>query len=130
MRKVALIAVAAIALAACADPANSQSTGPRPTRVMVNKQLLWIDQEPIIVRGGKEVAIVWQIATKGYEFPDDGIVFKEGKEQFVSCAAKGQVFQCLDRNTERGRFKYTIRVVRRGTKEGPEPLDPWVVNDP
>lgn len=96
--------------------------------VMVDRQYLWIDQEPIIVRG-KDVTIVWRIATPGYEFPPDGIVFQTGRDQFTNCAPKGEIFQCLDRNTQRGRFKYTIKVRPTGKERTPEPLDPTVMND-
>jgi hypothetical protein len=133
MRKIGLIAVGAIVLAACAGLAEDAGTGqsapkpPRETRVMVDEQLLWIDQEPIIVRG-KDVTIVWRITTKGYEFPKDGIVFQD-PSQFVKCVAKGTTFQCVDTNSAKGRFKYTIKVERSGAKDHPLPLDPSVMND-
>jgi hypothetical protein len=136
-RKIASIAVTAIVLAACAGLAPAQLSVPRTTKVMVNadtptRPLIWIDQEPIIVRS-KGVTITWEIVTKGYEFPPDGIAFqdKSALDQFVNCQAKGPIFQCLDRNTEPNRFKYTIRVQpAKGAKvPQPPPLDPWVVND-
>lgn len=95
---------------------------------MVDMDDLWIDQEPIIVRG-RNVTIIWEIATPGYEFPSDGIVFHTGRDQFINCAPKGRIFQCLDRYTERGRFKYTIQVRPTGKERAPEPLDPTVMND-
>jgi hypothetical protein len=133
MRNIALTAVATIVLAACAGLAEDAGTGqsgskpPRETRVMVDKDLLWIDQEPIIVRG-KDVTLTWRITTKGYEFPNDGIVFQD-PSQFVKCVAKATIFQCVDTNSASGRFKYTIKVERSGGKDHPQPLDPFVVND-
>lgn len=127
MKKIALAAVAMTVLAACQTSALTQKSGPRETRVMVNKQLLWIDQEPIIVRD-KDVTIVWRITTPGYEFPKDGIVFQD-PGQFVKCVARGTIFQCVDTNSKQGRFKYTIKVERSGAKDHPLPLDPFVVND-
>lgn len=98
---------------------------------MVNTQvpdrpLLWIDQEPIIVRGSG-VTIIWEIATKGYEFPSDGIVFQDPRQ--FTCESKGRIFQCVDTNTQRGQFKYTIRVRSTGKEKDPRPLDPTVMND-
>jgi hypothetical protein len=143
MKKLALIAVAIIVLAACAGLAEPVGTGqtspgqPRETRVMVNRQLLWIDQEPIIVRGNN-VTLTWRIATTGYEFPKDGIVFeaKAPPGEFQCRAVDRQSFVCVDRNsevkTEPVRYKYTIKVERSGArdpKDHPHPLDPFVVND-
>jgi hypothetical protein len=137
--KIASIAVTAIVLAACAALASAQT--PVSTKVMVNTQnadrpLIWIDQEPIIVRSPK-VKIVWLIASEGYEFPDDGIVFpKAPKGEFV-CAVEEKdrrIFACVDSNSKPARHKYTIKVrPTKGAKlpppEPPAPLDPWVVND-
>jgi hypothetical protein len=128
--KKAFIALAMTVLAACAGLVSGQ-TGPRTTKVMVNQDLLWIDQEPIIVRG-TNVRIVWQIAAKGYEFPDDGIVFEKAPADEFQCRIldKRQTFQCVDRNSGPARYKYTIRLRRTGGEgNNPQPLDPWVVND-
>ena len=132
MQKTALVAVATLVLLACAGFVEAQA--PKTTNVMVNEpttkggeRLLWIDQEPIIVRG-KDVTITWKITTKGYEFPKDGIVFQD-PSQFIKCAGKGTTFTCVDTNSAKGRFKYTIKVERSGSKDHPQPLDPWVVND-
>jgi hypothetical protein len=141
MKKSALIAVATIVLLACARFAEAQT--PTATKVMVNEPvikpgqpLIWIDQEPIIVRG-TNVWIEWRIATKGYEFPDNGIVFddkdKDAAGQFLKCAPSidRQSFRCLDRNTVKRAFKYYINVQGIGGKPSLKTLtlDPWVVND-
>ena len=132
MNKTTAVRVATMVLLAYAGVAGAQA--PKQTNVMVNEpttkggqRLLWIDQEPIIVRG-KDVTITWKITTKGYEFPKDGIVFQD-PSQFIKCAGKGTTFTCVDTNTAPGRFKYTIKVERSGSKDHPQPLDPWVVND-
>ena len=127
MKRIVLIALAtAVALAACA---TLEKPGlPRETAVTVDGSYIVVDQEPIVVRG-QNVTIVWRIATSGYEFPPDGVVFRDARDQFISCAPKGNIFQCLDRNTEKGRFKYTIKVRPTGTARAPHPLDPTVMND-
>jgi len=64
----------------------------------------------------------------GYTFPSNGIVFASGGSQFFDChvEANGRRFTCRDRNTEAGRFKYTVNVT--GSPAVP-PLDPWIVNN-
>ena len=133
MKKIALIAVATLALAACAGPASGQ-TPPRTTMVMVNlenpaRPWIWIDQEPIIVRG--KAVMVWQIATEGYEFPKDGIVFQTGAKQFTDCGPEGKIYRCTNTFAQMGRFKYTIKVQPAKDAKVPKtgPLDPTVVND-
>jgi hypothetical protein len=122
-------ATATILLAACASLALGQT--PKTTKVMVNtdqpdRPLIWIDQEPIIVRS--RTIITWEIATAGYAFPSNGIVFQD-KAQFVNCESKGRVFQCMDTRTQRGQFKYTINVRSTEKQKDPRPLDPSVMND-
>ena len=136
MTKTAFVAVATIVLLACAGVAEAQ--GPNPTNVRVNEPiakggqpLIWIDQEPIIVRG-KGVKIVWQIPSTvtGYQFAKNGIVFlKAPPGEFVcELGEKGQSFSCVDANSKPARYKYTINLLGIG-KTSPKPLDPWVVND-
>ena len=134
MRKTVLIALATVVLAACAGLASAQ-TPPRTTMVMVNTEnaarpWIWVDQEPIIVRG-KAVAIVWQIAADGYEFPDDGIVFPKAPKGEFACKVgeKRQSFQCIDSNSKPFEHKYTIKVRPIGKGTAPKERDPWVVND-
>lgn len=133
MKKIAVLA-AAIMLAACAGLASAQA--PTITKVMVNEKgktpLIWINQEPIIVHGESAVTITWEINATGYQFPDNGIEFAGGgKDQFVKCIPikDRQRFQCTDRNTVSGPFKYTIRVVRTGASGLLVELDPTVMND-
>lgn len=128
MKKTVLIALAtAVLLAACAT-VEEKPRLPRETTVTVDGEYIVVDQEPIVVRG-QNVTIGWRIATPGYEFPPDGVVFQEPRGQFINCAPKGNLFQCLDRNTVKGRFKYTIKVRPTGTARTPYPLDPTVMND-
>ena len=132
MKKIAVMAAASL-LAACASLASAQT--PTATKVMVNEKgkipLIWIDQEPIIVRG-TNVTITWVIGTTGYEFPDNGIVFAgDAAKEFTPCqvSEKGQVFRCVDRNTKPGLYKYTINVRPSGKGTAPKALDPTVMND-
>lgn len=111
--------------------------------VMVNadtptRPWIWIDQEPIIVRSQK-VRIVWQIATEGYEFPKDGIVFTKAPPDEFVCGIDEKdprIFACVDRNSQGStsgpvRYKYTIKVQPAKGAKLPQPprLDPSVWND-
>lgn len=139
MRKIALVALATVVLAGCTGLATGQ-TSPKTTMVMVNTEnparpWIWIDQEPIIVRG-KAVTIVWQIGTAGYEFPDNGIVFDPKttpKDEFqckLGDTKERQTFECLNRNSKQpARYKYTITLRATQGQAQPRPLDPTVVND-
>lgn len=122
-----LVAGATILLAACAGLVSAQT--PRATKVMVDQDDVWIDQEPIIVRS-KGTMIVWEIATEGYEFPKDGVVFKSGGAQFT-CESLGKIFRCVDAYQQKGRFKYIIKVqpVKGSNVPKAAPLDPTVMND-
>ena len=141
--KITSIAVAAIVLTACAGAAQSQTPGPRTTKVEINtgtaeRPLIWIDQEPIIVRSQK-VRIEWQIATEGYEFPKDGIVFTKAPPDEFVCGVDEKdrrIFACVDRNSQGStsgpvRYKYTIKVQPAKGAKVPQPprLDPSVWND-
>lgn len=87
-----------------------------------------VDSETVQVSRGNSPNITWQMISAGYTFPSNGIVFASGASQFVDCRveANGRKFSCKDRNTERGKFKYTVNV--SGSPAVP-PLDPFIAND-
>jgi hypothetical protein len=87
-----------------------------------------VDSETVQVSRGNSPNITWQMISAGYTFPSNGIVFASGASQFSEChvEANGRRFTCKDRNTEAGKFKYTVNI--SGSPAVP-PLDPWVVND-
>jgi hypothetical protein len=87
-----------------------------------------VDSETVQVSRGNSPNITWQMISSGYTFPSNGIVFASGASQFVDChvEANGRRFACKDRNTESGKFKYTINV--SGSPAVP-PLDPFIAND-
>jgi hypothetical protein len=87
-----------------------------------------VDSETVQVTRGNSPNITWQMISAGYTFPSNGIVFTSGASQFSEChvEANGRRFVCKDRNSESGKFKYTVNI--SGSPAVP-PLDPWVVND-
>ena len=77
------------------------------------------------------VVIKWEFDTasesKGYRFPNDGIVFVDASQFECALAEQGKKFVCTDKNSNPGTYKYTINVIK-----GPAnctPRDPSVVNN-
>ena len=86
-----------------------------------------VDSETVEVSRGNSPNITWQLISAGYTFPSNGIVFADGAGQFeCHVEANGRRFNCKDRNTQPGKFKYTVNV--SGSPSVP-PLDPWIFND-
>jgi hypothetical protein len=87
-----------------------------------------VDSETVQVSRGNSPNITWQMISAGYTFPSNGIVFASGASQFIDChvEANGRRFSCKDRNTEPGKFKYTVNI--SGSPTVP-PLDPFIAND-
>lgn len=130
-----IVAVAAIvALAAgCsgAQTSSARSADPRNPIVTVTKGAISIDQNRIRFRKAEgAVVIVWRFSKEtpaSVRFLANGIEFKNGAEQFdCSLIAQGRAFQCLNKNTQLGEFKYDINVIDGST---PIRLDPLVTND-
>lgn len=127
MRKIGIAAMASVLLAACATPTDEfPLTGnPRDTDVQANGNRAVVSQDPIVVRG--PAVITWNVRSSGYEFPPDAIQFNDPAGQFT-CTARGVVLQCNDAYTQKGVFKYTIRVRNPATGAVAE-SDPSVMND-
>ena len=86
-----------------------------------------IDSDTVTVPRGNSPKITWQLISAGYTFPDNGIVFASGGSQFFEChvEANGRRFSCRDRNTDPGKFKYTVNITGSPSVA---PLDPWIEN--
>jgi hypothetical protein len=126
-KTIGLAAMASVALAACALFGEKEfplSGNPLDTDVRVNGKYAVVSQEPIVVRG--PAVITWNLRSSGYEFPPDAIQFKDPAQ--FNCAAQGVVMQCKDAHTQKGLFKYTIRVRNPATGAVAE-SDPTVMND-
>jgi hypothetical protein len=153
MKKLALITLSLAALLAGCDTMKGSypPKGPDPEKpkvTVVNGQIR-VDQTVIAFEvTRKPVTITWSLPEGGpYRFPlRNGIVF-EGQvtdellrgdklsvvldpkqNQFGNCIAHESRlrYTCVNRGTQAGVFKYTIRVTE-GDKELP-PLDPMAVN--
>jgi len=133
MKKSPLLAtMLVLVLAGCSHQMRYRdgSSDPLNPRVfVVAGRGIAVNQEPIyIAPDAKNVTIVWQLpADSKYTCPDDGIVVRDGKEEF-KCGFERenkQRYACLFANTKPGRFKYTIRVLDNGTEL--RPLDPSIV---
>lgn len=126
-KRIGITAMASLALAACAQLGEKEfplTGNPLDTDVRVNGKFAIVSQEPIVVRG--PAVITWNLRTSGYEFAPDAIQFKDAQQ--FSCSARGTVAQCKDTHTQRGFFKYTIRLRNPATGAVAE-SDPSVMND-
>jgi hypothetical protein len=117
-----VIAVLICVFAAGCNVVKPEPAPPNPTRPqvsVVDGRYLIVNQEPLVfTRSRGEVEIVWQLPKdSNLRFPDNGIVI-EGRVEFA----------CLNRNTQQGRFPYTVRVLKAG--ELLPPRDPEIVNEP
>jgi hypothetical protein len=103
----------------------------RPQVFVVGDRYPVVNQEPLVfLRGGGEVTIVWQLPPESkYRFPANGIVIEGKQDEIVRCGPRneGLEFTCLNRHTQPGKYKYTIRV-QEGSRPL-EPLDPVIYND-
>ncbi|HEX9432156.1 MAG TPA: hypothetical protein VF936_05135 [Burkholderiales bacterium] len=131
-----LIVAAAAVLAGCnaLQGVGPAVRDPRVTSATVEEGYIVLDQEPIVVRstGAK---IIWRIATQGYEFPANGITFKQPTNEIINCGPTGGphpiMFQCTGtKATPKAKFPYTINIIDSSNPSGP-PLsfDPTVMND-
>lgn len=83
--------------------------------------------------------IEWRLpAGAGLRFPNEGAIRFQGKdggnEEIVNCRPVGRdglVFQCTDRATRQGRFKYDITVIPPADVLQGKPVttDPTIVNE-
>ncbi len=92
-----------------------------------------------IVVPGQGYTIFWNIVTRGYVFPANGISFVTPpippNNEFSPCLVMsgGTVFFCNDANSTHGSgrktYKYTVTVTATSGSSNPTPLDPQIVNN-
>ena len=142
MKRVFAVLVAALMVAACSSiPANNQPV------VKVEKGVVSVAPDPIRIMSGVVAPITWRIdeSAPGYRFADDGVVISgelpndymgvrmdapaKPQSEVVNCrrTADGRQFQCDNKNTRMGVYKYRIKLL------GPDgkvvaPLESLVVN--
>lgn len=99
-----------------------------------------VDQEPIYFfpEHGRKIEIRWVLETRGYKF-DTALGISSIKplfgppDQVHSCRVDGKAddraFVCVNENTAKGLYKYTIKVIATDGTGDPRPLDPSIAND-
>lgn len=90
-----------------------------------------VDHVRVVVEKGHNGAVIrWELQDPHYKFAVNGIEFvtpplpPDG--EFHNCRKVGPAdtrFQCIDRNTTSGEWKYNVNVI------GVRTLDPWVMNE-
>lgn len=139
-----LIAAASLALllGGCASHHHGPMRGPeRPVVEVGGDSVKAVSPDPLRFRVGQGAAVItWRLGADGYAFAANGIVIDgeldrpggklKSREQneIIDCRplANGRQFQCINRNTRAGAFKYTVRVLRDG--KALAPFDPEIMN--
>lgn len=142
MTRISAVLLAALTVAACSSmPSNNQPV------VKVDKGGATVAPDPIRIMTGVKAPITWQIdeASAGYRFADDGVVIAgelpndylgvqmnaptKPQNEIVNCrrTADGRQFQCDNRNTRMGIYKYRIKLLGPDGK-AVAPLESLVVN--
>jgi hypothetical protein len=142
MKSVFAVTLIAMMVAGCSTvPPNNQPV------VKVAKGVASVTPDPIRIMSGVKAPITWQIdesATR-YRFADDGVVVAgelqndymgvkmdapaKPQSEIVNCrrSADGRQFQCDNKNTRMGIYKYLIKLLGPDGK-AVAPLESLVVN--
>jgi hypothetical protein len=135
-------AFATLILSGCAQfyLAFGIATNQTPVVAVGNQVITAVNPEPIVFKKGPgEVTITWNLGLAStYRFAPNGIVIdgeliKEGKPvpqtEIVQCNPNRDLtqFSCVNKNTRRGTYKYTVRLVNAEGKPLPA-FDPSIVN--
>jgi hypothetical protein len=150
MRKTIAAAVASlVGLTACAQMrtlTGAPPFDPKNPKVYVveskdrKDKAIVVDQEPIYFfpEHGRKIEIRWRLQTPGYKFDAtkgvDSIKPLAGPGgQVHSCrvdpGSKDEAYVCVNENSAKGVYKYTVNVVATDGSGNPPPLDPSIAND-
>lgn len=115
-----------LALATAAAYADPLVDHPTITVTVVQGQIQ-VSEDPVDSRPN-EGAFVWQLATGGYAFADNGIVVdSKGQHKCHGDDDKHQVFRCKkNKHVHGAKYKYTVTLVATGSGQAPQPLDPII----
>lgn len=115
-------------------------TNATPVVRVENQVIRAVEPEPLRFRAGAgEVTITWQVddpnllfvSTTGIFIDGERIAGKINKDQneIVRCVpdSERRRFTCLNRNTRKGEYKYTVRLETRDGKPL-KPFDPSIIN--
>jgi hypothetical protein len=123
--------VVMLALGCCALAAGAAKPDRDFIDVQVANGAVTVSEEEAHTNEGHG-ALVWRVATPGYAFTADGIVFDtKGSDKFKCKASpKGDKFRCDKlRHVKLDRYKYVVKLKTTGSAPAVPPLDPWIVND-
>jgi hypothetical protein len=143
MKRVLLAAaLCALALSAC-DTLRARLEMPTNEKPVVNvvNGVISVDPDPLRFRRDHgAVVIIWEIAaSEQIRFADDGITidgeFVDGQlrkgpsDEFVEFKklGDGRKFQVRNKNSRKGSYKYTVKLLGPGDRPLP-PFDPAIVN--
>lgn len=143
--KTRLIAVTVLALllGACGGRYHEQMRNAWPQVEVSGDTVMAVSPDPLVFRRDQGAAVItWRLPGDEYRFARNGIVVDgeldrpggmvagKAREQneIIDCKPidEARRFQCINRNTRAGTFKYTVRVLRQGKPLAP--LDPEITN--
>jgi hypothetical protein len=153
MKRLLLLAAAfsAALLSGCSLLSKVVLPPPDKPEVLIVDGSISVLPEPLRFKTRGATVIVWSLPS-GYAFPANGIVFEgeivsplpidaprreqqetirvnRAQQEIVDCKpiANNTKFQCLNKNTRPGEYKYTVRVLENGRPL--KPLDPHLYNE-
>jgi hypothetical protein len=131
MKRALLVATLSAVLLAGCDTIRGwfgMPTNERPVVTVRNGQVS-VSPEPLTFRQRGAVVIIWELdAESGFRFADrTGISIADPRGEFddAKAIANGRKFQVRNKNSMKGRYKYTINL--QGPT-GPISHDPFIVN--
>jgi hypothetical protein len=153
MKRLLLLATAfsAALLSGCSLLSKVVLPPPDKPEVLIVDGSVSVLPEPLRFKTRGATVIVWSLPS-GYAFPNNGIVVEgeivsplpidaprreqqetirvnRAQQEIVDCKpiANNTKFQCLNKNTRPGEYKYTVRVLENGRPL--KPLDPHLYNE-
>jgi hypothetical protein len=115
-------------------------TNATPVVRVENQVIKAVEPEPLKFKAGSgEVTITWQVDDPGLLFVATAGIFIDGEKiagkinkdqnEIVRCVpdTERRRFSCVNRNTRKGEYKYTVRLETRDGKPL-KPFDPSIIN--
>jgi hypothetical protein len=120
-----VVVAAAVAVLTSASIALAQ---PITAGVTLDGTNIGVQPERIEVRRGRGAVVIrWELPSGAdYRFDPQGIVINTGQDQIGGCGGGPRHITCTNRNSRRGEFKYTVRLLDQNQRLIEK--DPFIVN--
>lgn len=120
-----IVAAAAVAVLTAVSSALAQ---PITAVVTLTGADIRVQPERIEVRRSQGAVVIrWELPSgANYRFDPQGIVMNAGQDQIGNCGGGPTHVTCANRNSRRGEFKYTVRLLDQNQRVVEK--DPFIVN--